>query len=112
MSRILELLKEQGVYLLGYGLDAIVQRNLPELPTDSLAQEAALAAHMLGEPAISPAARLRRYEEACKAVRDRHHDLRVQFGNNYKRSWAKKKHPPLQQGAQIVSLIDRKLRQC
>ncbi|MCW0447223.1 hypothetical protein [Xanthomonas sacchari] len=112
MTRIQDLLKEQGVYLLGYGLDAIVQRTLPPAPTSLAAREIELAAHMLGEPAISPAARLKRYEDARKAVRDRHYDLRVQFGNNYKRAWAKKKHPPLQEGARIVSLIDRKLRKC
>ncbi len=112
MSRIQEILKEQGVYLLGYGLDAIVQRSLPVVLPDTSAQEAELAAHMLHLPMISPAARLKRYEAARKAVRDHYHDLRVQFGNNYKRAWAREKHPPLQQGAQIVSLIDRKLRRC
>ncbi|MBB4126265.1 hypothetical protein GGR77_001555 [Xanthomonas translucens] len=101
------------LYLLGHGLDAIVQRSLPALPpVGSPAFEALMAAHMLEQPAISAAARLLRYEEARAAVYDRHLALRIDIGRNLQRAWARGNRPPLQETSRVINLIDWKLRRC
>ncbi|WP_439444498.1 hypothetical protein ABWU93_11640 [Xanthomonas translucens pv. translucens] len=91
-----------GVHLLGRGLDAIVQRRLPELSLED-----AFLQHQRRAPAVTPQQRLARYERALAALPDRQTDLRRMIGEGYQAAWRRGRWPRLVIVANAIAGIER-----